>query len=390
MESFDDLINEQILNELGVLGSLGQKVSRTIATAPHALGAKLGSKSAKGTLNLYDMIHNIQDDFHTYCAEQQIRMPTKEDFFDFLVHNYELKMPEENQETAIYGAAGVGAAPDAAKIAQLYDQASIALEHNQDVSQLLSSLAAYTNEKSPNGSAARKALWGLARNHAASMSKFNNVINSVGVPMAGSEVGHMITGVAKLMLKQKKGVSKDKDGTAAAGGKVDPTNLDVGQVVYDPKIVSERRNNKTLKADLAAYGISNIGKLLDAAGAISKDDAEGLAGALDKKYSLKTTINVCRILLQVYRGTVNSKQLPAFIARFKTNGNRKLASFGSTLNGLLVLSGTPKNEDDPSDPKMYYDGTKFNNTLAKAITDDEAASHMFVVLLHELATKNLL
>lgn len=379
MESFEDLINEQILNELGVLGSLGQKVSRSLATAPHAIAAKLGSKSAKGTLNLYDQVHALQDNFHTYCAEQQIHMPTREDFFDFLVHHCGLTMPEENIQKGIYGTAGTGEAPNAAKIAQLYDQAAVELEHNEDVSQSLNSLAAYTTQKNPDGSAARKALWGLARNHPGSLGAFNDVADAVGMPMNGADVGRMITNVAKLMLKTSKGVGKDHK-LGASGEKVDPTDLDVGRVVYDPDLGTQGRRNTTLADQLTQYGITKIASLLEVSKSLDAEEGQAQAAAFAKKFSKNALINIARILLQTYRAPTNRNKLKDFTNRFKGD-----AAFVGKLNELLGNAPKKKNASDPSDPKLYYDGTDFNKAIAVVITSQQAAANMLTVLIHSLA-----
>lgn len=400
MDSFDDFLNEELLNELGVVQQIGRNIARKVGMPGEKLwrnkaAAALGSRRAQGALNLRDTIHQVNDDFEEYAAEQQVHgHATMEDFYGFLRHKVGFSMPEADFMKLAYGADGAAEAPNKAGIEQAEHSLSQAIEKGDAASakKMIGALAQIAQKGGGDGVQARGALWRVSRHFASAQGLFRPVVQFVGQPLQGQRYNHMLSNVAKLLLSKHKSKSPDDgdtDGTSADGKKGAASNdLKQGdQVCLGRNQIGKKWNSAVLKELLDALpdpcSYDTVKKWVKASASWTPQDAEKIAKKLDMKLSRNQAINITRVLLQCFRDKPGVLKSTFF--QYAKNVD---SSFEADVINMLSWGRTKKAKKQAADGStmdvLTYDATAFNAVLARSIQDEAASTNMLVVLLHAL------
>lgn len=402
METFEQLLEATLL-ELGIMDRVraaGSNVAHAVDTAAankkDRFLSKFGSMAAKGRLNLRDMEQQLFNDFKVFCAEQKIAThnATVEDFLEFLKYKVGFNFPDNVFDKLAYGAVAQGEAENKDDIRALYDQIARGIQDGSDISQPLDQMAQFAAKGDADSVAARKALWGLARENPSQVGKFSKHMKWVGKPI-GSNFRKLVSSIASLVLKvsnSKGGAEKGADGKA--GGKagrpqhnVDPQTLKVPNLpIFDAQELADKGTDyEPLITQLGEYGMGqgDLTKWLNQSARWTPEEAKQGSKEIDKRFKLNQTINICRILLQCYRPRANYPKLPLFLDSFK--GNPQFTAELKTLIGQALREPDGNGED-----QIVYNATKLNQLIADEITREDAAANMLTVLLHELRKARIL
>jgi hypothetical protein len=389
MATFDDFLNESILNEIGnggTLDSIATAMSRKVKNIAPSLKAKLGSKKAQGELSLRDTMAELEDGFKVYCAEQRFNPAEAavEDFLEYLRHGYGFAVSDENFDGLAYGPLATMNADKENEINQLVQQVSSGIEDGEAISDELAQIAAFAEGNDGNSRVAKKALWRLARAHP-SRREFRKVKHVVGRPL-GPKFSELSQKIASLILKLSKGGGGGSGSSADKNAKkTDSSDLNVGMVpFYKPANIEKEKWGSPLYESLSEFGLPTrqarriAGKVKDTTpvpggGPDSGDTPAEMAQHANelKRLNLNEAINVLRILLQLFR--VNQDILgPRFFDKLQ----------GTISQSDLSQEMSPNNrQKGASGDEEVYDGTRFNLKLANHFRDPETARGAVVALL---------
>ena len=386
MNSFDDLLNEQLLNELGdggVIDSIGTAVSRKVGGFGDKIKAKLGSKAAVGRNNLRDKMHYLVDEFQVYASEQHITVAEAavEDFLEFLRHRVGFNITDENFDGLAYGNIAKEETPHKANIEGMgHDLGNLLHQHDLKGAQShIDELARIASGNTPDGMLARKELWKAARAYPSLKQVFNHVRQYVGRPLR-PKFPELCLKIAQVMIKLG-----GKAAQAGESGKrtsvADSNDLEPGLVpaLSTGGFTSQGIHYRPLLEQLEAYGFSlsmfdKIHEKLRDGG--SPEEINKLVQMV-RPYSKNKIINLCRILLQCFRSP-NNKPLEAMLAA-NYAGSGKLPA---AVHTIITMSLTDSEEkDDKGRSLKVYDGSRVNRLLADNLTDDASADKFLVALV---------
>jgi hypothetical protein len=373
METFNELLEAQLL-ELGVFDRLK---------------ARMGDNHATGKLNLAAEEKEVARLFQVYCGEQGIKATdaTLDDFAEFCKFRLNFTIPDEQMSKLIYR---TDAQPtQGAQVEALTQQLLHALDTNGDSKTPMHALAQMAQGTDGNAVAAHRALWKITRDHPSYMPLFHDVRQFVGKPIDG-RLPQLIKTIAMMTLKYGKKGNAAVAGTPAAGNAAQAAaagadTLDVGDAPFiDPiKLRHEGWRNATLDAELQKCQSSSkqAKKWIETVGGWSIEDAKKGAKQIEKSMTRDRMINLARVLLQCYRGG-NLQYLKNFTDHFHGDG-----SFPAELGKLLMAN--PKMQIVNGQQVETYDATAFNKLIAHNIRTQEGGAHMLEVLLHSMATNNV-
>jgi hypothetical protein len=396
METFDDFLNEAILNELGdggVVDTLATGVGRKFKNFVPGLAAKIGSKKAQGELDLNNMVAQLEDDFKKYLAQQRVRSFVVEDFLEFLRTQYGFAMTDSVFDDLAYGQSSEGSGDKLAQ--ELVSKVNLALQEQKPISEYIEKLKVFTKRNNPNGVMVRKMLWKLARANPtnAEIAKFDDVIGKKISPQLFKE---MCTKIASLLLRKGGAASDTKAGGGAGDGEgavkvEDPTDLDVGDIPFIPPMkIAKDKWASPLFAEMEQYGLNvGLAKQIALATANTKSDSEAeMRQHIQKlsKIGKNQGVNICRILLQALRlnDSVTLQVKDPDTGKFTERTGQVMDLFFGKVKGFdkgaLLTANSMKAYDKSQDPPVY-DGTKINRLLAPHIGSTNTVSHVILVLL---------